>query len=137
MKGFFCNACLRKACLIFLYGSFKSFLVACTRLYNLPCPLVGQSVSWSHCILFYDFISLTSLLLPKWCFFLSLASSFFFCVSKQNSFAVDCDGSILYSRKTISISRTVGQWARQCKKQSITGKVTAELRDGQTDGQMD
>ena len=78
MKGFFCNACLRKACLIFLYGSFKSFLVACTRLYNLPCPLVGQSVSWSHCILFYDFISLTSLLLPKWCFFLSLASSFFF-----------------------------------------------------------
>ena len=38
------------------------FLVACTRLYNPLCPSVG----WSHFTFFYDFISLTSLLLPKW-----------------------------------------------------------------------
>ena len=37
-------------------------LVACTRLYNPLCPSVG----WSHFTFFYDFITLTSLLLPKW-----------------------------------------------------------------------
>ena len=42
--------------------TFVEFLVACTRLYNPLCPLVG----WSHFTFFYDFISLTSLLLPKW-----------------------------------------------------------------------
>ena len=39
-----------------------NFLVACTRLYNPLCPPVG----WSHFTFFYDFIYLTSLLLPKW-----------------------------------------------------------------------
>ena len=37
-------------------------LVACTRLYNPLCPLVGRSVVWS--VTFYFFM--TSLLLPKW-----------------------------------------------------------------------
>ena len=52
----------------------KLFLVVCTRLYNRLCPsvgwsvgrLVGRSVGWSHFTFFYDLISLTSLLLPKW-----------------------------------------------------------------------
>ena len=42
------------------------FLVACTRLYNPLCPSVGRLVGRSHFTFFYDFISLTSLLLPKW-----------------------------------------------------------------------
>ena len=46
------------------------FLVACTRLYNPLCPSVGWSVGLSVCrshfTFFYDFISLTSRLLPKW-----------------------------------------------------------------------
>ena len=50
------------------------FLVACTRLYTSLCPSVGRLVGWSvgrlvgrsHFTFFYDFISLTSLLLPKW-----------------------------------------------------------------------
>ena len=45
------------------------FLVACTRLYNPLCPLVGllvgRLVLRSHFTFFYDFITLTSLLLPK------------------------------------------------------------------------
>ena len=41
---------------------FSFFLVACTWLYNRLCP----SVSWSFTYFFYDFYSLTSLLLPKW-----------------------------------------------------------------------
>ena len=44
--------------------------VVCTRLYNPLNPLVGwlvgRSVCRSHFNFFYDFISLTSLLLPKW-----------------------------------------------------------------------
>ena len=45
----------------------KDFLVACTRLYNPLCPSVGWLVGWSVTLyFFYDFISLTSLLLPKW-----------------------------------------------------------------------
>ena len=43
-----------------------TFLVACTRLYNPLCPSARWSVGWSHFTFFYDFISLTSLLLPKW-----------------------------------------------------------------------
>ena len=48
-----------------------SFLVACTRLYNPLCPSVGRLVGWLvgrlvTLYFFYDFISLTSLLLPKW-----------------------------------------------------------------------
>ena len=39
------------------------FLVACTRLYNLLYPSVGRLVKLYF---FYDFISFTSLLLPKW-----------------------------------------------------------------------
>ena len=42
------------------------FLVACTRLYNPLCPPVGWSVRRSHFTFFYDFVSLTLLLLPKW-----------------------------------------------------------------------
>ena len=41
------------------------FLVACTRLYNPLCLSVGRLVGWSVTFyFFYDFISLTSLLLP-------------------------------------------------------------------------
>ena len=46
----------------------RSFLVACMQLYNPLCPSVGRLVGqWvSHTLtFFYDFISLTSLLLPK------------------------------------------------------------------------
>ena len=52
------------------------FSVACTRLYNPLCPSVGRSVdrsvgglvgrSVTLYFFFNDFISLTSLLLPKW-----------------------------------------------------------------------
>ena len=45
------------------FGIFLYFLVACTRLYNPLCPSVGWSVTFNF---FYDFISLISLLLPKW-----------------------------------------------------------------------
>merc|ERR1712105_195421 len=45
---------------------FPLFLVACTRLYNSLCPSVGWLVGQSHFTFFYDFISLTSLLLPSW-----------------------------------------------------------------------
>ena len=31
-----------------------------------PALSVGRLVGWSHFTFFYDFISLTSLLLPKW-----------------------------------------------------------------------
>ena len=47
----------------FIYEFRYHFLVASTRLYNPLCPSVG----WSFTLyFFYDFISLTSLLLPKW-----------------------------------------------------------------------
>ena len=46
----------------FSFLSFLFSLVACTRLDNPLCPLVGRSVVWS--VTFYFFM--TSLLLPKW-----------------------------------------------------------------------
>ena len=56
--------------LVRLFLDYFLFLVACTRLYNPLCPSVGwsvgRSVGRSHFTFFYDFISLTSLLLPKW-----------------------------------------------------------------------
>ena len=46
---------------------YLKFLVACTRLYTPLCPSVGRSVGWLVTLyFFYDFIFLTSLLLPKW-----------------------------------------------------------------------
>ena len=43
--------------------SYDFALTLVTLLYNLLCPSVGRSVSL---VLLHDFISLTSLLLPKW-----------------------------------------------------------------------
>ena len=42
----------------------KWLLVACTPLYNPLCPSVRRLVG--HVLVFYDFISLTPLRLPKW-----------------------------------------------------------------------
>ena len=50
-----------------VFSFIHSFLVACTRLCNPLCPLVGRSVGWSVTLyFFYDFYFWTSLLLPKW-----------------------------------------------------------------------
>ena len=51
--------------LIFIPSS-QFILVACPRLNNSLCLSVGRSVGWSHFIFFYDFMTLTSRLLPKW-----------------------------------------------------------------------